>query len=49
MKGLLICTLVGLVLDIACNIISSVLTKKEERYTRELLEKLKNEKDGNEK
>lgn len=47
MKVLLICILIGLGLDIVCNIISSVLTKKEECYTRELLEELKNEKDGN--
>lgn len=47
MKGLLICIFVGVLLDIVCNVVSSVLTKQEETYTRELLEELKNEKDEN--
>lgn len=47
MKGLLIGILVLLGLDIVFNIVSSIVTKREEKYVRDLLALMNEEKDGN--
>lgn len=46
MKGLLIGILVFLGLNIVFNIVSSVVTKREEKYVRELLALMNEEKNG---
>ena len=48
MKGLLICILIVLIIDIICGIVTNILTKREEKYVRELLVLMNEEKDGNE-
>ncbi len=47
MKLLLICILIVLIIDIICGIVTNILTKREEKYVRELLALMNEEKDGN--
>ena len=46
MKLLLICILIVLIIDIICGIVTNILTKREEKYVRELLALMNEEKDG---
>lgn len=46
MNGLLIGILILLGLDIIFNVVSSIVTKREEKYVRELLTLMNEEKDG---